>query len=255
MQSFQRPSIAPRFEVRFAGGVRRWVVLLMVAGAFVPLSGCMSTRAWKYGAEPDATGPVAVMKSVAVPPFKDLRVNENSNLVLLYLIPLMPFGWMDLQTPESSQMHVGSGLWQWKPGEDMAKATAEEIKATRIFKEAFFTNRESEGDLVFQGTLQSTNYHGKIITYGLSVYGPLLWFIGFPACYTTNDLAVSFSLKDPRADKILWEKTYRRDTSKLSWIYYIRSDFDYAEFLKSVLLEAIGDLKSSPVIGQLVDAR
>ena len=48
-------------------------------------------------------------------------------------------------------MHITSGLWLWRPNEDIAKATAEEINAAHIFKEVFFTNRATEGNLITSG--------------------------------------------------------------------------------------------------------
>ena len=81
----------------------------------------------------------------------------------------MPYGWQELNTPEGVERHCQSGLWQWRPNEDIAKATA-------------FTNRSSEGELTLEGNIKSTKYDGKIITYGLSVYGPLFWFFGFLGC-------------------------------------------------------------------------
>jgi hypothetical protein len=67
------------------------------------------------------------------------------------MVPLMPFGWQDLNTPEGIQMHCNSGLWFFKPSEDLAKAVADELSSAQIFKEVFFTNRASEGDLVLKG--------------------------------------------------------------------------------------------------------
>ncbi len=102
------------------------------------------------------------MKSVSVPPFKDERPDKNSNMAAMYLIPLMPFGWMDLSTPEGAQSHTNSGMWLWRPNEDLAKAAAEEVNNARIFKEVFYTTRAAEGDLVLLGAIKSTEYHAKL---------------------------------------------------------------------------------------------
>src|SRR4030095_15672898 len=99
-----------------------------------------------------------------------------------------PFGSMTLETPEGVQMHVNSGLWQFRPADDIARAVAQEMENARIFRETFAGNRASEADYVLLGEITSTKYEGKIISYGLSAYGPLLWLFGFPSGHTANEL-------------------------------------------------------------------
>lgn len=216
--------------------------LLLLAAVFV---GCSSQKAWLYSVEPESSSAVLVDKSVAVPPFTDKRSNENSNMVLMYMVPLVPYGWQDLDAPEGTTMHVTSGLWLWRPNEDMAKAAAEELQASHMFKEVFFTNRQSEGELVLTGTIKSTNYGAKMFSYCLSVYGPLLWFFGFPASHTKNALEVSFSLKERQSQKLIWENTYSEEASNTSWIYYLGSDFNYSDLYKKIMLQAMKDIRAS----------
>ena len=216
--------------------------LFLLAAVF---GGCSSQKAWLYTVEPESTSAALLDKSVAVPPFTDKRPNENSNMVLMYMVPLLPYGWQDLDAPEGTTMHVTSGLWQWRPNEDLAKAAAEELQASHMFKEVFFTNRQSEGELVLAGTINSTNYSSKMFSYCLSVYGPLLWFIGFPASHTKNAIEVSFSLKERESQKLIWEHTYSEETSSTSWIYYLGSDFNYSDLYKKVMVQAMKDLRAS----------
>jgi hypothetical protein len=68
-----------------------------------------------YKTEPLKTTPPIINQSVTVPPLKDERSNENSNYALIYMVPLMPFGWQDFSTPEGIQMHCNSGFWFFKP--------------------------------------------------------------------------------------------------------------------------------------------
>jgi hypothetical protein len=81
--------------------------------------GCATTRAWKYTPEPRRATEPTVRVSLAVLPFEDLRENVNRNRVRLYLIPLMPFGWADYETPEGEAQHITSSLWQFKPSDDL----------------------------------------------------------------------------------------------------------------------------------------
>lgn len=208
-------------------------------------TGCASQKVWTYGIEPESISPVIIDKSVAVPPFSDQRLNENNNMFAMYLIPLMPFGWQEYNTPEGAQMHMQSGIWFWKPNEDIAKAAAEELDASHIFKEAFFTFRESNAPIVLKGTIKSTEYNGKLFSYGLSAYGPLLWFVGFPSTRINNDLILSFKLVDEIKDIVLWEKEYHQKISRCNWLYYGQSDFEYSQLLKKIMVDVINDIRSS----------
>jgi len=223
----------------------RKVYILLGFICILLITGCASQKTWKYGIEPVAISPVIIDKSVAVPPFSDQRLSENNNMFLMYLIPLMPFGWQNCNTPEGIQRHTNTGIWFWRPNEDIAKAVAEELHASHIFKEAFFTYRESDAPLALKGTIQSTKYTGKFITYGLSIFGPYLWFVGFPATSISNELIISFKLVDKTKNIVLWEKNYRQKINKLSWIYCIRSDFEYSDLLKDVLLDMTNDIRSN----------
>ena len=158
----------------------RKAIILSALLSVVALSGCANQKAWTYRADPYVKMAPLLNKSVSVPPLADLRENINHNMSMMYLIPLMPVGWQNLNTPEGVQMHMNSGLWIFKPTEDFAKAIAEELNNTSMFKEVFFTHRPMEADLALKGKIISTKYDGYLISYGLSAYGPLLWFFCFP---------------------------------------------------------------------------
>lgn len=175
-------------------------------------------------------------------PFADARTNENNNRFLMYLIPLVPFGWADFQTPEGGQQHLTSGLWLWRPNEDLAKATAEELNASRIFKEVFFSNRATDGDLVLLGTIHSTRYRASLYSYGLSAYGAYLWIIAFPVGKAKNELELTFTLKDSRSGETLWDRTYREEQAQTSILYNLRPDFMYPDLLKKILMKVVQDL-------------
>lgn len=220
------------------------LAMLLCVGSCM-FAGCSSQKSWLYSVEPESDLPVLLDSSVAVPPFSDQRSNENSNMWAMYMVPLLPFGWQDFSAPEGAQMHISSGLWLWRPSEDLAKATAEELQASHIFREVFYTNRKSEGNLVLLGTIRGTGYAGRLFSYGLSVYGPLLWLVGFPAATTSNTLEVSFALKDEARNRVLWEQTYSEKSSNVAWIYVMGSDFNYAELYKKIMLQAVNDLRAS----------
>lgn len=208
--------------------------------------GCSSARTWTYQVAPFTDRQRSIEKSLAVPPLNDLRRPENDNKVALYFIPLMPFGWQDLEQPEGVNRHIASGLWQFKPTEDIAKALASEIHNHNIFRESFFTFRESDADYVLRGSLTSTNYSGKMYTYGLSVEGPLLWFIGFPAGSLTNRLAFKLELVERQSNKHIWEQDYSFEyDAGVFWLYSMPEDFYYDKALKQLVPKILADLEAA----------
>jgi hypothetical protein len=198
--------------------------------------GCSSPRAWTYKSEPFVKQSPIINKTVVVPPFSDQRTNENSNYLAMYLIPLMPFGWQDFNTPEGSNLHCSSGLWQFRPNEDFAKAVAEEVHNASIFKEAFFSFKTGDGDLILRGKIEATGYNCKMITYGLSVYGPLLWYFGFPSTVVDNQLHMNLKLVDQRTEDVIWERSFKKNDGNVSvGIYSFKSEFLYDNLMKEIM--------------------
>jgi hypothetical protein len=107
-------------------------------------------------------------------------------------------------------------------------------------------SRESEGELVLQGALKSTHYDGKLITYGLSAYGPVLWLFGFPAGTITNDLAVKLRLVDRAPQTLLWGKEYQgQHSTGPFWLYAMPEDFYYDTTLKELMPTILSDLEAA----------
>lgn len=173
-------------------------------------------------------------------PFRDSRPDVNHNRMLLYLIPLMPVGPVEYSTPESGADHLTSGAWQFRPSEDFARAAAAELQASGLFKEAFFSERGNEADFVFTGNIVSTNYSGSIISYGLSLYGPLLWFVGLPAGSVENESVVEMSLTDRRTGAVVWTGTSRGKYERSPfWLYAMPDDFDYDNLFRPMMKDAV----------------
>lgn len=203
-------------------------------------SGCASTRAWHYTPDSYARRPEPGSSTVAVTPFRDSRPDVNHNYGLMYLIPLMPIGPVDYSTPESGAEHVTSAAWQFRPSEDFARGAAAELQASGLFKEAYYSERGNDADLVFTGNIISTNYSGSIISYGLSAYGPLLWIVGLPAGTVHNELVMEMSLTDRRTGAVVWSGTSRGTYERSPfWLYAMPSDFDYDNLFKPMMKDAV----------------
>ncbi|HXX74427.1 MAG TPA: hypothetical protein VEI50_04820 [Nitrospiraceae bacterium] len=209
-------------------------------------TGCSSQRGWAYSPTQPTKQAAGLAKTLAVVPFIDQRPPHNSNNIGLWMIPLMPFGWQELNAPETIQSHIASGLWQFRPTEDMAKALALEVQNRHVFKEAFFTFRESDGELILRGTLLSTGYQGTLYSYGLSIYGQLLWVLGLPAGKIKNDLSIELRLENQMSGQVMWSKQYKADHDEgVYWAYAIPSDFWYDTMLKELMPAILLDLEGA----------
>ena len=184
-------------------------------------------------------------KSVAVPPLIDERMNMNQNRSGLGLIPLFPYGWQTMYTPEGGQEHRTSGFWLFTPTEDFAKAISIELENSSLFEEVFFTHRPRTADLSLRGTIESTQYTSKMYTYCLSLVGVYLWLFGFPSGTASNDLVLDLKLVDNTTDQVVWESRYKKSARSTSWIYALNSDFFYDTMLKEIMGEVIVSLKRS----------
>jgi len=205
----------------------RWLV-----AATVVMTSCANPRSWVYLPNARLTREPVVDASLVVPPFLDARDSDNTSAVLLYLIPLMPFGFQNLSVPEASTMHVWSGIWQFKPADDLARSIAQEVDAARIFRESFNDPRASAGDYVLRGEVRRLQYHSKMFSYGLSIYGPLLWLFGFPASYTSNELELALTLTRKGEDAPLWTHSITGADSEVGWIYAGGAEFLFDRLLK-----------------------
>ena len=68
------------------------------------------------------------------------------------------------------------------------------LKRANLFKNVFFTyGGDTSPDLLITGSIYQLIIR-TIYSYGLSVVGPDLWFIGFPAGSSYNELKLELSL-------------------------------------------------------------
>lgn len=214
--------------------------LVVVLLAMVVTSGCAEQRGWRFTPNMyTPPGKPVFLKTVAVPRFKDTRPNENTNKLALSELPLMPFGWADASAPESFRP-----AFKYRPTDDFAKAVVEELQATGFFKEVFFTERESEGDLILRGEIKSTHFNQKILSYGLSGFATLLWTVGLPAGTVSNELHVRLSVEDKTTRAVLWQNEYKREYDGTFWIYSIPPLFQYDILYTEILKQAIEEMSA-----------
>jgi hypothetical protein len=218
--------------------------LASLAVAFT--TGCVAPqKTWVYHPNSYTPATSSTGKKVAVLPFEDGRENKNSNWLGMYAVPLVPYGWLDYYSPEGMERHMVSGMWMnYKPTEDYAKALAEDLNKTGLFSEAYFDFRRTGGDYAVTGKIVSTKYDGTVISYGLSIFGPVLWIIGAPASTFGNELSVELTLVDSAANKPVFSKVYTAEPrNKVNWIYYHHDDFDYSEMLAELNKQFCQDIQ------------
>lgn len=227
-------------------------VLVLAVLSMLMVTGCQSQKAWVYAPNQFQDKQPLSNKKAIVQPFDDHRVNDNSNYLLLYMIPLFPFGWTDLKVPEGVPGHVFSTMWvNYKPTEDFSKALASELQNARIFKETHFDFGRGDADIIVNGKILNTDYSGKVFSYGLSVYGPILWYIGLPAGSASNDLSVELRCIEAGTNRQIFSKSYKVPTySKVGWLYSMPNDFNYPDMLKDIYKEFLKDLSTSSALLQ-----
>lgn len=202
---------------RIVGECRLSLLLLPLA------IGCGSAGAWRYQPSTAEVRQPLAPSRVAVLPFEDRRPEGNLNLFLLYLIPVNPIGPFSYNQIEGGSTFLTHGSYQIRPGEDLAKAVVSELHAAQVFEEVFYTEREREPDVDFllRGYVDDLRYEGKIISYGLSVYGPILWFLGLPAGHAKNSIKVGLELARFGEATPIWRSNPdRSETTVTTGLYY-----------------------------------
>ncbi len=228
--------------------MKKFILFIIILMCF---TGCGTTAKFVYPAKGQnlikfPSGP-AYNKKIAVTPFEELRGDKNqSGTYWLYLIPLMPFGWGEYERPDAARMFNTIREFDFDPSEDLAKAAAYSLRKSNLFEDAFFTfgGDKEKADFLFEGEILSTEYRGSIWSYGLSAYGPLLWFLGLPAGRSHNDLTLNLRLKDIETGKLIWEKRYNKTNIVTQGLYYsFGHDVRYYTYLmQEVMNDSIEDM-------------
>lgn len=221
------------------------LLLLMLSATL----GCASAGAWKYKPKAERMTDAPAAQRVAVLPFEDRRPEVNSNKTLIYLIPLMPYGWSDYDEIEGASGFLAHSSYQIRPGEDLAKAMVSELKAANLYEEVFYTDRQAQPDvdLFLQGYVESFKYEGKVISYCLSIYGPLLWILGLPAGTSTNTLTVGMELRRASDGEVLWRSgPYTDERGTTMGLYYNWGDefLGYTEMMQIATAGWVDELAS-----------
>jgi hypothetical protein len=222
----------------------RRVATFLLLGALA--SGCARQKAWEYHANAYAPATASAGKAVVLP-YRDERQGDNWDLIGLYLVPILPYGWTTQGIPENEAEHLTSSHWRnYKPVDDYPKALVADLQNAKLFSDTSFNSGEGDADYVIQGTIYSTEYSGKLFSYGLGGFGPLLWPFGLPAASASNSLSLELSCTDHKSGRQILTKRYTAPPySVTSSLYSRENDFDYSELLAGVNREFVEDLRTA----------
>ncbi|WP_019865152.1 hypothetical protein [Methylovulum miyakonense] len=227
---------------------------LLAITLLVALQGCGTTAKFVYPADVKDVRHIGdtflPQSKVAVTPFKEKRGDENqSGTYWLYLIPLMPYGYGTYQRPEAARMFNTISEFEFNVSEDLAKASVYSLKEAGVFQDVFFTfgGDKDKADYLLEGEVLSTDYEGKLWTYGLSVQGPLLWLVGLPVGTSKNVLDIGLKLTNLHTNAVVWHKEYKKDTDITQGLYY-KDGYDargYTYLMQDIMNEAVEDIRQA----------
>lgn len=228
-------------------------MMSVLAGAMLVwlLASCGAVSRFNYPADMDDLALVSPTPfqpyKVAVPPFKDSRLDLNlSSSLWIYLLPLCPYGYVEYYRPEKAERFVSISEFIFNPTVDLAQAAVFSLRRSNLFTDVNFTPAGKNAELVFNGEIIMTYYKGRLFTYGLSWTGPLLWLIGAPAATSGDRLRVKFSLTRPGRPQPMWEYVYDGDDWTVQWIYgqQARDTVFFSSLMQEAMNSAIRDLRN-----------
>ena len=222
---------------------------LLISILLISIFCCSCNKTWQYRTKSIKKAAV-LNESVTVLPFQDQRPRQNSDLGFLGIVPLLPYGWQNMNLPEMRFNHANTDFWFYSPKEDFAEALAKELNEAGVFKEAVFDyynfhdNRSKESKYIVRGNLIKSRYNSKTYTYFISSMAVFPWLLGAPVTYTYSDLEIELSLIRTSDQKELFSKKYAaKPISSHSLIYNLKNDFVYDQLLQDINLQFIADLR------------
>jgi len=229
----------------FQRGCKARVLLVIACG--LALSGCVSNAGWQYEPGPAQVSTTRAPVSVGVLQFQDQRAAENSTYFWLCLIPLVPYCTADYHRLESANGFVTAGTYNFRPSEDLAKATADELRQTSLFRDVFVTDRATDpgAQLLLRGSIISTDWNGSRYSYLVGPYTGLFYLLGLPVGSVQDTLKLNLELVDPATSQILWSQAIDQDYAKTEGLYYnFGEDFGYPAMFRDGIKPALGSLES-----------
>jgi len=225
-----------------------FLMVLLLGVAFYGCSRGVARYVYTAGPDLELQSPQNPL-SVAVLPFKDLRGKENSSwraTRLKFFIPLVPYVPSEYERPGIAVGYVSYMTYHFRPTEDLAKSVVAELEGNDLFEAVLLSTSGDQPNVDFYltGEIHDTTNSNKMISYGLSIFGPLLWLVGLPAGTVQNSLSLDLTLRTARDGEAVWSHRISGDWRKSIGLYYnVYAEFDgYPIIMKAGIREGILDL-------------
>ncbi|TGK10677.1 hypothetical protein EHO58_01455 [Leptospira selangorensis] len=156
-----------------------------------------------------------VKKNLKIGFLNDLRSGENTDYSLLALVPFVISGEIKLDFPESDRISMGTPL-KYHFSDIMKR----ELENKYSFNKLYISELNTlNADYVIDGNLNKYSCARNLYFYGLSVFGPLLWYLAAPAFITSCEFDIEVNIRNEKND-ILFTKRYVDKEEVWSGLYY-----------------------------------
>jgi hypothetical protein len=226
--------------------LRSTVLSLALLSALVA-GGCTTRAGWVYNPNPAQESSVHVPLNLAVAHFTDQRASDNSTYLWLCVIPLVPYCTADYNRPDTANGFLTAGAYNFRPSDDLAEATATELRQTRLFNDVYVTNRDQDpgAQLMLHGTVVDTSWDGTRYGYMLGPYSFLLNLFGAPVGSVQDALKLRLQLVETVSGRVLWTTDIDQSYEKTIGIYYNwGTDFGYPQMFRDGIQRAITSLEA-----------
>lgn len=221
------------------------VVVIVALGLW--LAGCSTRAGWQYQASATSVGATPVPVTVAVEHFQDQRGTENSRYFWLCIIPLVPYCSADYKRPENANGFLTEAAYNFRPTDDLAQATADELRQAGLFREVYVTDRTSDpnAQLLIRGYIVSTDWDGSAYSYLVGPYAGVFYVLGLPIGSVEGALNLKLELVDNSNGQVLWTQNISQSYEKTEGLYYnYAEDFGYPQMFHDGIKPAIASLQS-----------
>jgi hypothetical protein len=227
-------------------GSKRRANFLVVLGFGLLLAGCSTKAGWQYQPSATSVGATPVPVTVAVEHFQDQRGTENSRYFWLCGIPLVPYCSATYKRPENANGFLTEAAYNFRPSDDLAQATADELRQAGLFREVFVTDRTADpgAQLLIRGTIINTDWDGTAYGYLVGPYAGLFYLLGLPMGNVQGSLSLKLELVDNSNGQVLWTHEISQSYEKTEGLYYnYAEDFGYPQMFRNGIIPAIASLQ------------
>ncbi|TGJ98690.1 hypothetical protein EHQ53_12235 [Leptospira langatensis] len=229
----ERPWSLGTIEVKVRERMKKTLLIIILV-----LNYCISIPRNLYEIDKTDRKIELTRKSLNISFLNDVRSGENIDRSLFALIPLFPSGVVKLDFPESDRASFGTPIKY-----HFADILKREFENKYTFDKIHISEAGAvHSDYVIDGYLNKYSCNRVLYFYGLSVFGPLLWYFGAPAMITSCELDIEINIRNDRG-AVLLAKKYVGEESVWSGLYYNLTKFNkvHAVLIKRFMQELLQD--------------